>query len=337
MKKALKIILIILLIIGISLATFVYLLPMENPVTMGESFINVPQYLTGQDMQIKVISFNIRCLSKEEDQANYWTNRKSDVLAFLEGQDADLIGFQELTHPQYKFLIDNLGDDYGYVGIYRTGLNINIGNLIMPNEDPEPNLINITKKSLIGEATAIFYRKARFELLEYDNFWLNENPATPSKGWDAGSKRICTVVKLKDHYTQKEFHCFNSHFDNKGTKAQVESAKIVISKINALQGGVILTGDFNFIENTQAYSIITSGRLSDARYTCPPENSTDSFTSNGYVTNAISEHHKIIDYVMLTETLFTPLSFEVVKDTHSGATFISDHYPIIAVLEYKEN
>jgi endonuclease/exonuclease/phosphatase family metal-dependent hydrolase len=84
----------------------------------------------------------------------------------------DLIGLQEATAGQID---DLLTEDWAYVGAGR--------------DDGKRG----------GEASCIFYRKARFAVRGSGTFWLSETPDTPgSKAWNTACPRVCTWARLAD-------------------------------------------------------------------------------------------------------------------------------------------
>ena len=105
---------------------------------------------------------------------------------------------------------------------------------------------------------AIFYRKARFEKLDGGHFWLSETPdRAGSKSWDSSLPRMVTWVKLRDRTNPeaRPIAFFNTHFDHRGPKARVESARLLRKKIEELGEGcrVVLTGDFNSGDGSEPY------------------------------------------------------------------------------------
>ena len=108
---------------------------------------------------ITAISYNIR-YNNPKDGINVWENRKETVSIFLNEENADFIGLQEVVHPQLLDLIGAL-KTYTYIGVGR--------------EDGK------TK----GEYSPIFYKKQKYTLLKSNTYWLSETPNIVSKGWDA--------------------------------------------------------------------------------------------------------------------------------------------------------
>lgn len=336
MKKAKLIIIIvssIILVVGLCIGTLYGLLysgiPLDNPLTFGTTNINIPTDLSDDDKNLSIMSFNIRCFIKEEEEINYWTNRKDAVLALILKYSPDIIGFQEITHPQYLFLMEELGDQYGYYGSYRSGLNTERGNFLINTSDPKVNSINMNFKSMIGEASPIFYKKSRFEIVNHDMLWLSESPEKPSKGWDADLKRIATYLELKDHYTNNTVRFINTHFDHKGETAQRNSAKLINDFI-ADRSGFIVVGDFNVSEDSEPYNELLSKTLSNSKYCISETERSDGPTYTGY---GLFEE-LTIDHIFIQNT-YSPQSYLIIDDKRPDGNYISDHFPLLVNLGYK--
>jgi endonuclease/exonuclease/phosphatase family metal-dependent hydrolase len=181
----------------------------------------IPQLLPAQQ-EIKIMSYNIR-LDVKSDGENQWDKRKDKVAGLMNYYEADFIGGQEVQNHQLKYLLENL-NGYSYIGVGR-------------DDGKEA-----------GEYSCIFYKKDKFNVLQQSTFWLSPTPDTVSKGWDAAIVRVCTYGLFQDKKTKKKFWVFNTHFDHIGKLARLESAKLIIKKINELNTKnypVLLSGDFN--------------------------------------------------------------------------------------------
>ena len=337
MKKATLIIIIvssIILVLGLCFGTLYGLLysgiPLDNPIALGSSSIEIPANLTDDGKALSVMSFNIRCFTKEAEEINYWTNRKDAVLALILNYSPDIIGFQEVTHPQYLFLMEELGDLYGYYGSYRSGLNVERANFLIKTSDPKVSSINTNYSSMISEASPIFYKKSRFEVVDHDMFWLSETPEKPSKGWDAKLKRIATYLEFKDHYTDNTVHFVNTHFDHMGDAAKLNSAKLINDYIGD-RSNFIVVGDFNSMEGTEPYTELLSKTLVNSKYCILETERSNGPTSNGYGT---FKEELPIDHIFLQNT-YSAQSYLIIEDKRADGNYISDHFPILVNLGYK--
>jgi len=112
----------------------------------------------------QVVTYNIR-YDNPADGPNVWPNRREAMVKYLRESKADLIGMQEVLPQQRDYLAEQLSD-YAWYSVGRDD-------------------------GVKGEATPIFYRKERYDLLEKGTFWLSDAPDKPgSKGWDAGLPRV---------------------------------------------------------------------------------------------------------------------------------------------------
>lgn len=255
--------------------------------------------------QVKAASFNIR-LDHAGDGANNWHKRKEAVATYIESENLHIVGMQEVLDNQFQYLKNQLGE-YKAIGVGR--------------ED------GLAK----GEYAPIFYRDDMFTVLNSGTFWLSETPEQPSVGWDAAMERICTYAILKDNRNGREIHFYNTHFDHVGETARQNSAALIMDSIAAKSAGhwVILSGDFNVEPSTAAYKTIMQTDLQDS-YEQAKVRLGPTGTFNGFNPNA--SHDRRIDYVF-----FKGFSVELYETNNLSYNnnFLSDHFPVIALLEYR--
>lgn len=249
--------------------------------------------LTASDT-LKITSLNLR-LSTADDGANSWKFRKQLVFEYFNKTQPHVFGVQEAMVDQIRFL-DSL-TNYEFVGVGRDN--------------------GMTK----GEYSAIFYRSDLMDLRESGTYWLSQTPTKPSMGWDADCIRICTWARFKLK-NDKEFYVFNTHFDHMGKQARIESARLVMAKINLLRQDipVFLTGDFNATPESKPIQIIQDF-LMDARVLAVKRDASNGLTYNGF-----KKPESRIDYIF-TRPNHVVLSFNTNQD-QPGGKFVSDHYPI---------
>lgn len=255
--------------------------------------------------QLKVASFNIR-LDYSGDGANNWHKRKEAVATYIASENLHVVGMQEVLDNQFQYLKNKL-EHYRTVGVGR--------------ED------GISK----GEYAPIFYRDDRFSVLDSGTFWLSTTPNEPSVGWDAAMERICTYAVLRDKRNGREVHFYNTHFDHVGENARVNSAALIMDSIAAKSAGhrVILSGDFNVEPSTAAYKTIVQTDLQDsyeqAKVRLGPVGTFNGFNPDGNYTRRI-------DYIF---TRGFAVKLHETNDLSYKTNFISDHFPVIALLEYE--
>lgn len=269
-----------------------------------------------QTPSIKVMSYNIRMALATDDPVP-WEGRKDKVLALIKDENPDIVNMQEVTGRQYHYLREKLGDEYGWYGLYRT--------LTIPHDSPTYELF-----AAFDEASPIFYKKSRFELVAQECFWLSETPDVVSRGWDADANRICTHVTLLDKITKKTVEVYNTHFDHMGETARLESAKLISGKISNHSGPAIATGDFNFNEGEEGYPIMAEA-MKDAKFVAKDSDTGASFQKF----TAGSMTGKPIDFVFVTDH-FNVEKYKLNRGFYGGEYPPSDHFALSVVLNYKE-
>lgn len=266
--------------------------------------------LAAQDLH--VMSFNIR-YNTASDSLNAWPYRKDKLASQVLFHDVDLLGVQEALHGQMQDL-KQLLPGYKYVGVGR-----NDGH---------------TR----GEYSAIFYDTTRLKVLDSATFWLSLTPDVPgSKSWDAAITRIVTWARFRDKKTKKVFYAFNTHFDHLGKIARLESARLLIKKIDTIAGkhAVVVTGDFNagpgeepikaILDQSNPLHLLDSKNLSESGH-YGPEGSFNGF-------GPMERDDQPIDYIFLKGN-WKVLKHATIAQSWQGR-FASDHFSQLAVLRQR--
>lgn len=252
---------------------------------------------------LKVMSFNVRVASKDVGTANDWDLRKAGIPPMIAAEKPVVFGVQEADAAQMAWLQANVSG-YGAYGVGRDD------------------------GASAGEFMSIFYDASRVSLLENGTFWLSETPSQPSYGWDAACRRTATWAILELKSEGKRFFYVNTHLDHQGETAQAEGLKLIVQKIAKLNPQAypaVLTGDFNIKPDHTALSVLR-GTLKDTREIAPVSDHLNTY-------NAWGGTGKIIDYIWCTG--FSRIhSYHTVTDAYAGITYLSDHYPVTAVLRF---
>ncbi len=254
----------------------------------------------------KIVSLNIR-YENNNDGNNNWNKRKNLVSIFLNKEHPDIICLQEVLASQLAYLQNELSG-YNFVGCGR--------------EDGE------TK----GEYVPIFFDTTKYALLESGQFWLSESPEEKgSIGWDAKSPRILTWASLENKNSKKKIYILNTHLDNRGKVARVESAKLLlnwVSKHISEYCPIILAGDLNSTFNSETYRLIVD-KLSDSYFIANHKKGVDySFHKFG---NIPKEKRTKIDYVFVSKNIHVN-AVNIQEDVADSCFMLSDHNPIVVEL-----
>ena len=263
------------------------------------------------------MSYNIR-YATASDGENIWEKRKDFLAETIRAFDPDLLGTQETLARQRDDLAARL-DGYDVLAAGR-------------DDGREA-----------GEMMAVFYRKARFEKLDGGHFWLSETPdRAGSKSWDSSLPRMVTWVKLRDRTDPeaRPIAFFNTHFDHRGPKARIESARLLRKKIEELGEGcrVVLTGDFNSGDGSEPYRTLFGAGdpkariLLDTYRVTHPTKAGGEGTTTGFKAGISSGGR--IDWIGCS-TDWEVKEAAIVHAARDGRT-PSDHHAVTAVLRVVE-
>jgi endonuclease/exonuclease/phosphatase family metal-dependent hydrolase len=187
-----------------------------------------------------------------------------------------------------------------------------------------------------GEHSAILYRTERLRVLGTGDFWLSETPELPSTGWDAAYRRLCTWGRFQDLGTGATFVLLNAHLDHEGTRARLESARLLVTRVRALAGDgpAVVTGDLNAEPGSEPLRALLGGGLVDARAVSrtPPVGPEATFTPLDDPDDPDRPRgpgRRRIDYVLVSPDVV--VGHHAVLDSRPGGRFPSDHDPSVVV------
>lgn len=272
--------------------------------------------LADDPTDLRVMSYNIR-YATANDGINAWDKRKEFLAETIAAFDPDLLGTQETLAIQSDFLAKRFSD---YLG------------LAAGRDDGKD----------AGEMMALYWKKDRFEKLAGGHFWLSETPdIVGSKSWDSSLPRMVTWVKLKDRMVPdaKPILYLNTHFDHRGPKARLESARLLRRKITELGEGcrLLLTGDFNSGEDSEPYRVVfgtfenTPSPFTDTFRAVHTAKSNQEGTANGFLASRTTGAR--IDWIGCSKE-WSVRSAAIDRTARDGRT-PSDHFAVTAVLQHK--
>lgn len=260
----------------------------------------VPEAKITQD--ITVMSYNVYIKGTGEKSPE---NRTPLVAENIRKYSPDSFGLQEADEGWLERL-PALMTEYAYVGIGR-------------NSDEGG-----------GEASPIFYKKDKYELLDSGTFWLSKTPEKASRGWDAMFNRVCTYAILKDKATGFTYAHFNAHFDHLGVIARLESVAVIAEKIAEIAPGlpVVFSGDLNDYEGGDMYNRVLESGLKDTK-TQAASVSGGNVTYHGY--SDLVEKEAPIDFIF-TNSLVTKVQSYAVVSEPVNEIYASDHHPVVSTM-----
>ena len=274
----------------------------ETPDTPEEQWQKYPN-----QGELKIMSFNVRYGSaKESNPQNGWDFRKTACVEVIRDHKPTLIGFQEAVYDiQWQFFLKEFADEYDGFGVGR--------------DDGAQK----------GETMGIMYRKNEIRKLEEGTFWLSPTPDVCSKAteWGAGHFRTATWGIFEYIATGEKFFFMNTHLDVKSTRDH--AMKLIAERIKMYNPDnlpVYLAGDFNADASDTIFNNI-NGMLKNTRLYAPSESSDHGPTANSWT----GESKIIIDHIYCSKHL-NIVEYRTVRDSYNGVTYVSDHYPIDAIV-----
>lgn len=266
-------------------------------------------------LTFKVITFNLR---KDSflDRQNRWNYRKYMVSDFIRKSGAAVVGVQELMPKMKKDIMDNLSE-YQLFGKGRS-------------------------KRLFNEHSDILVRNDNLEAKFLKTIWLSKRPEKfGSHAFLAFFPRICTICEVTFKDSGKKVRVFNAHFDHISGFARKVGLEMILEYMDKFQQEspmpIVLMGDFNVRPDNKLVE-----RLRKNKHRFPNIKLVDAYAyANGQV-ESLNTYHGFkgttkgkarLDYIFVSDDLEVVNTY--VDHTAKDGKFLSDHYPIVATLQFK--
>ena len=260
-------------------------------------------------LMLRIMSFNVRTVTKADSGALSWDNRKTAVTKIINDYLPAVIGTQESRSKQRADIMAAC-PRYAAIEVPGTG----------------------TGK---GGNEVLMYLKDKVELLDCEFFFLSDTPDVPSPSWgESNSKwwRASIAGLFRDRKTGARFCVLNTHMPL-GTKpsdqeGRRKAAELNIRRVFRLAGDasvpVFVLGDMNAShadsdprrESLQPYY----DALIPAREAAVITDHIVSFNSFGKGDN------RMLDHIFVKNA--EPKEFHTVTDSLPGIPYASDHYPV---------
>lgn len=253
---------------------------------------------------LRVTSFNIR-RGFLDDGPRSWRHRRAVAIEALTRLHPHLLGLQEALPFQRRDLLRAF-PRYRVAGLSHEGLQL-------------------------GELTPILYDPGRLVLEKEGNFWLHPAGRALARAWDAAFPRICAWAVFRDRISGRRFLHVNTHLDNKGERARVEGARLLVQHLARFADlPAIVTGDLNARERTEPLRILRAAGLRDSfRVVHPGAVEVRTGHRFGGLGDA-TRRDKKIDYVLVRGP-WTVTGAGICRHQREGI-YPSDHFPVWADL-----
>ena len=290
---------------------------------------------TMEDYTLKVMSFNVQ--TENGTSVNF--DLRAEMLRDLMDQlQPDSIGMQEVT-TGWIYRMDTFSFNNSYAGV---------------GEGRTPG----------GEASSIYYRKDKFDLVNSGTFCLSETPDEAGTYLEASLyPRICTWAHLRDKVTGFEYIHINTHLDHLGNskggkELRTAQVRVILEYIQSFPDvPMVMTGDFNhaktssdgvtyaMFKNILGEKTFTSstgekimGSFSDARTEAKDTVTAEEWASmTAYWQEGTDKYNpakKPIDYVFYTTGDFDAMVYRNIH-YHRDGIYMSDHLPQYCELHVK--
>lgn len=248
--------------------------------------------------QIKVMSYNIRGITNEDQMRNNWAIRAGASRDMMIDQKASVIGVQEANDVQVTYLMGVM-EPRGYA---------TIGDL----ESSNP----------------ILYLSEELEVLDFGNFWQSTTPDRKSDCWD-GYERIVRWVVFESIKSGDRFFFVNSHL-GLTSEAQSKGVSLIATRIkmyNTDNLPVIFTADCNVVSTSSTFDKFKE-TMDCTRDVAPVTDDVNTYNAWGNEAKA-----GIIDHIWVSKDLEC-LEYKTVTKAYDGHHLISDHYPVYSIVKF---
>lgn len=268
-------------------------------------------------------NYNIRYVnaSNGDTGEKLWANRREYVVRNITGYDFDIVGMEEVTGNNKdattgKSQLQDLRDmltGYADYSVEREGKSYSYN--------------------------SIFYKTAKYTVLDKGFFYVNSHPDTPGADWGESIARTCIWLYLQDKASGQNFYFVCTHVNYGATECGIQSGKLIGNRIRALVGQtpMVLVGDFNMSRSAheEAYRGYAA-HFYDLALTAPvnqclPADGPQITATTTEWTPAVQKQTgSEFDYIFYDH--MQPLSRHIITEYYpeSGRTVNpSDHYPVL--------
>lgn len=249
-----------------------------------------------------VMTFNLR-FQNDFDGKNSWDNRKQIVTELISHYAPSVLGTQEGTVGQLRYLQENLAD-------YE---------LFAPERLWEEDC----------QYCSLFYRRDRLMPLGGGEFWLSDTPEVHrSIGWDSAYPRMISYGFFQEVNSDRKICAAVTHLDNIGIEARKQQARIACEWLSDQECPRILMGDFNDRPSSEVHKVITGSGLLDTWQVLRKLEDESGITYHKF--QGIPQVFRM-DWIFVTSE-FDVTDARVIRDHGPEDRYPSDHFPYLARL-----
>lgn len=268
-------------------------------------------------------NYNIRYVnaSNGDTGEKLWANRREYVVKNITGYDFDIVGMEEVTGNNKdattgKSQLQDLRDmltGYADYSVEREGRSYSYN--------------------------SIFYKTAKYTVLDKGFFYVNSHPDTPGADWGESIARTCIWLYLQDKASGQDFYFVCTHVNYGATECGIQSGKLIGNRIRELVGQtpVVMVGDFNMSRSAheEAYRGYAAhfydlALTAPVNQCLPADGPQITATTTEWTPAVQTQTGAEFDYIFYDH--MEPLSRHIITEYYpeSGRTVNpSDHYPVM--------
>jgi len=257
-------------------------------------------------LELTVVSFNVLVDFGSAPEVPSWKRRRALCAQVLRESHADLIGLQETSPGQLRYLLKQLPD---YAAHY------------YHRRKNDPGYPDAT----------LLYDRRKFEPIETGHWWLSPTPERVSTGFGNALPRLVVWAKLRHKQTGRALYFFDTHFDNSrpSQTKMAECCRQQMAPFRETNLPMVFTGDFNTDQNRGDYAKLTSDGWHDSYL------ASDQATVDGHDDNVPTFHNGTrIDHIFYRGPGATALTWQRLESPDPERA-LSDHFPIRAQLRFE--
>jgi endonuclease/exonuclease/phosphatase family metal-dependent hydrolase len=253
---------------------------------------------------MRIMTFNLR-FQNDFDGENGWENRKELVTEVVAGYKPSILGTQEGTVGQLRYLEQHLA---GY-------------RLHAPERLWEDGC----------QYCSIFFRVEDLRPVSGGEFWLSRTPEIHrSKGWDSAFPRMISYGIFEEIASGRHVCVAVTHLDNMGVEARKQQAGIICDWLTGQNCPSILMGDFNERPQSTVHKILTESGLLDTWEILQRPEDQSGITYHKF--EGIPQIFRM-DWIFITPEL-NVRDATVIHDHSPAGRYPSDHFPYMVRLEW---
>jgi endonuclease/exonuclease/phosphatase family metal-dependent hydrolase len=253
---------------------------------------------------MRVMTFNLR-FQNDFDGENGWENRKELVRELVDAYKPSILGTQEGTVRQLRYLERNLS---GYA-------------LHAPKRLWDDDC----------QYCSLFFREEDVRPVSGGEFWLSRTPEIHrSKGWDSAFPRMISYGFFEEIPSGRSVCAAVTHLDNVGAEARKQQAGIIRDWLCGQSCPCILMGDFNDEPLSSVHKVFTESGLLDTWQALRKPEDKSSITYHKF--QGIPQFFRM-DWIFITQEL-NVADAQVIHDHSPAGRYPSDHFPYMVRLDW---